>query len=292
MAKYPELTGAPKQCLDTSPLTVDPIKIRAPYGNTDRAVVEQESLIGIDWEHVDGRSAWELFNSLLSGKDQDAIRGIGWESGAEMMSGERMMALADDIIAKKNTYVANARPKIVSLAEAAKKELGSISSIYKAWDDIGWAAKSGGFVRLWLKASNEEIKSQLKDDHGEIWPSQRTDARKKIRKSWDKALHLLWCALYGANQSNVYLQNKKMGSSVGATLAAAPTQVGVKGAKVVPIPSAAEPKEFIPGGVAGGAGEGIPPEEEEIPEGEPKKKSNTGLLILGAAAVALLAMKK
>jgi hypothetical protein len=296
MAKYEELKGVPNKCLNTSPLTIDPIKIRAPYSGIDKAVIEQPGIISVDWPNIDGKSAWELFTHFWQGKNQDAVRGIGWETGAELDAGQKLLNLAKRVINKKAEYDSKYRAKIVSLTQEAKKRLEFISDRYKYWNGIGWPAKSGigtPFVQLSLKYSNDEIQSRLKDpgSHGHIWPAQRDDARKQIRAAWDKALRLLWCAVYMANQSKAYLKNKSM-SLDGVVLKATPVIGTVQAIpvdtvkKVTMIPLTLEP-DFEPGGVA--EGEIVEEGEEEL---KPKKKKGMGLVVAGVAAVALLAMKK
>lgn len=285
MAKYPELEGVPSQCLNTSPLTSDSLKIRAPYGNVDKAEILQPGIISLDWPNIDGISSWDLFNKFLQGKDQDALRGVGWSSNAELDAGQRLLHLANELINKKDTYEPAARSQIVALAQGAKDQLQFISSEYAAWAEIGWAGKSG-IVKLWLKASNEDIAKNLKDDHGGIWASQRTDSRKQIRAAWDKAIAFLWCAVYGANQSKVYLKNKELAIGAGSTITAGKIIPKRAVKKVVLIPTTSEP-DFVPG-------RALPPEEEivPVPEEKPRKKKGVGILVAGAAAVALLAMKK
>ena len=132
-----------------------------------------------------------------------------------------------------------------------------------------------------------------KYDHGQIWPTQRREDRKKIRKAWDKALRFLWCAVYAANQSKAYLKNKELFVPLDIKRVAKKLDIKrvvkkLEVKKVSLIPVSQEP-DFVPGMP--------PPEEEEIVEEEiveekPKKKKGMGLMIVGAAAVALLAMKK
>lgn len=295
MAKYPELEGVPSKCLSTSPLTIDPIKVRAPYGNTDKAVIEQSGIISIDWTDVDGKSAWELFTHFWQGKNQDKVQGIGWETGAELDTGKKLLKLANDLINKKASYIEASRSKIVSLAQEAKKQLNFISDRYKYWDGIGWPAKKGWgtpFVSLSLKYTNEQIASGLRDDHGHIWPAQRDDARKQIRTAWDKAIRFLWCSLYAANQSKAYLKNKEM-TAQGVVVKSIPVLNTIKAIpvdsvkKVTLIPVDLEP-DVQPGGVA----EGEIVEEEGEASAKPKKKKGMGLALAGVAAVAFLAMKK
>lgn len=305
MAKYPELKGAPSKCLSTSPMTMDALKIRAPYGKTDKAEIEQRAIVDMGWGLTDRVSPWELFDDFWRGKNQNVKKGrpeklsygVGWETDAELMVLNKMKALGKSLVNKNAKYEPQARPKIISLTDAALKQLNFISNVYKHWDDIGWAAKVGGFVKLTLRSSNEDIQANLKDDHGQIWPAQRTDAREQIRKAWDKALRFLWCAVYAANQSKAYLKNQELAMQ-GVVLKASPTQVNIKGVKAIPavsvkkvtlVPTTEEP-EFQPGMPEEPEEEIV--EEEEIIEEKPKKKKNTGLLIAGAAAVALLAMKR
>lgn len=303
MAKYPELEGAPRKCLNTSPMTIDPLKIRAPFGSIDNAEVNQRGIVDIDWSKVDGVSPWDLFNSLWQGKNQDANKGIGWQSGAELKVLDKLKNLANNIIDKKDKYESKSRNKIVNLAKAAKAQLKLIGDRYQAWDNKAYEGKSG-IVRLSLRWTEGEIKSWLKRDEGHIWPAQRQSDRREIRTAWDKALRFLWCAVYAANQSKAYLENKKQMPKATVKGIKVPVRATVKGLKVPAratvkkvslIPTTEEP-QFVPG---------MPmPEEEEIIEEEiieeepmeepapPKKKKGMGLVIVGAAAVALLAMKK
>ena len=302
MAKYPELEGAPKKCLNTSPMTIDPLKIRAPYGKVDNAEVLQPGIVSIDWEKIDGVSPWELFTSFWQGKNQDENKGIGWQSGAELKALDKLLKLANNIIDKKDKYESNSRSKIVNLAKAAKAQLKFIADRYDVWNNKGFSGKSPyGIQWLSLYRTEAEIKAKLARDEGHIWPHQRREDRKKIRKAWDKALRFLWCAVYGANQSKVYLENKSQFKAIPKKkiltpletkkVASIPKRLQVK--KVTLIPATQEP-DFVPG---------MPmPEEEEVIEEEefieeeiverPKKKKGMGLVIVGAAAVALLAMKK
>lgn len=298
MAKYPELKGAPSKCLSTSPMSIDALKIRAPYGKTDKAVIEQAGIVSVSWPQVDGRSAWDVFNGFWQGKDQDDDKGVGWQSGAEMMTLDKMGALGESLVNKNAKYEAKARPKIVSLANAALAQLNFIASEYKRWDGIAFPGKQGyaQFQPLSLFRTESEIRS-MTGNKEQIWAAQRIDSRRKIQQAWDKALRFLWCAVYAANQSKAYLKNQEL-SMQGVVLKAPPTQVNIKAAKSIPavsvkkvtlIPTTEEP-EFQPGMPEEPEEEIV--EEEEIIEEKPKKKKNTGLLIAGAAAVALLAMKK
>lgn len=312
MPKYPELNGVPNKCLNTSPLAIEPLVIRAPFGRFDSAQVKQAGIISVDWGKVDGVSPWDLFNDFWNGKDQSVLkgrpvkesRGVGWGSAAEAKVLDRLLTLANNLIDKKSKYEPKSRDKIVSLARAAKEQLNAIKAEYGVWDNKAYEGKGAiGMVRLSLHWTEGEIKSRLKHDQGQIWPSQRQNARKDIRKSWDKAIRFLWCAVYAANQSKAYLENKAQAPKaqvgrlvidpVKATLV--PKRVTPK--RVTLVPTTEEP-DFIPGMP-------IPEEEEiveeEIIEEEPlmeepaapaKKKGGMGLVVLGAAAVALLAMKK
>lgn len=292
MAKYPELKGAPSKCLSTSPMRVDALKIRAPYGKTDKAVIEQRGIISMDWSQVDGRSAWEMFTDFWQGKNQDTNKGIGWQSGAEMMALDKMGALGESLINKKAKYESKARPKILELANAALAQLHFIVNEYKRWDNIAFQGKQGypQFQPLSLFREESEIRGAT-GNKDVIWAAQRSDSRKKIRDGWDKALRCLWCAVYAANQSKAYLKNQEMAVE-GVVLKDEPALGTIKAVpattvkKVTFVPIDQEP-EIEPGAVEGGV-----VEEGPVVEEKPKKKKGMGLVVAGAAALALLAMKK
>jgi len=296
MAKYPELQGAPAKCLNTSPMTINALKIRAPYGSTDVAMVEQPAIVNMGWQEIDGKSAWNLFTSFWQKEDQDAKKGVGWQSGVEMQALDKLKQLANNVIDKKSKYEAQARPKIVSLAKAAKNQLNAIVAEYDVWSAKGFTGKSPyGIQSLSLTRSEKEIQDMLARDEGPIWPAQRREARKKIRTAWDKALRFLWCAVYAANQSKAYLENQKI-SLEGVVIGAKKVGPVLSAKKVVPkravrkvtlVPTSAEP-DFVPGMEEEEEEEVVVEEVEE----KPKKKKGMGLVIVGAAAVALLAMKR
>jgi hypothetical protein len=274
-------------------MTVDPIKIRAPYEKTDKTEIEQPAIVSMDWSPVDGVSSWELFTKFWQGKKQDPD-GVGWQSGAEMMALDRLIKLANNIIDKKSRYEAASRSKIVDLAKAAKTQLIYISSRYDHWHNRGLPAKAPySPQRLSLYRSKADIDQYLdpKRDYGLWWPVRDAE-RARVRKAWDKALRFLWCAVYGANQSKAYLKNKELATE-GLVLKGAIVMPTLKAKrvvkKVVLIPTTAEP-DFVPGMP-------MPEEEGEVVEEEPvvekpKKKKGMGLVIAVAAAVALLAMKR
>lgn len=290
MAKYPELEGAPSRCLNTSPMTIDPLKVRAPYGSTDSAQVMQPAIVSMDWEHVDGVSAHDMFTKFWQNKKQDPD-GIGWQSGAEMMTLDKLLRLANNVIDRRDKYTNESRNKIVDLAKAAKQQLNYIADRYAFWHGRGLAAKAPyGPQTLALHRSTEDIRQYLdpKREYGLWWPGRDAD-RGRIRKAWDKALRFLWCAVYGANQSKVYLENKKMAPKA-ATLKVQPKSAVFKAPvkkTVLLIPTTAEP-DFTPGME-------MPEEEGDVIEEEviekPKKKGK-GLIAVAVAAVALLVMKK
>jgi len=280
-------------------MRLDALKIRAPYGKTDKTVIEQPGIVDMSWPDIDGRNANRVFTSFWRGENQEASKGIGWESGVELMTLDKLMALGKSLVNKNAKYEAKARPKIISLADAALKQLNFIASEYKRWDGKALQTKKGygTFQPLSLSRREEEIRTATGNDDP-VWGVQRWNSRKKIQEAWDKVLRFLWCAVYAANQSKAYLKNQEIALS-GLVIKAQPTVMNVKAVKSIPavsvkqvtlIPTTEEPEfepEFQPG-----VGEGEIVEEEEIVEEKPKKKKGMGLVIAGAAAVALLAMKK
>ncbi len=295
MAKYPELEGAPSKCLNTSPMTIDALKIRAPFGKVDKAEILQPAIVSTDWAAVDGVSAWDLFTKFWQKKSQDP-GGVGWQLGAELKALSKLLKLANNLIDKKDRYEDNSRAKIVSLAQAAKAQLNFIANQYAIWDGKGFPGKSPyGIQSLSLYRTENEIKARLDPDYeaGAIWPSQRRDARKQIRKAWDKALRFLWCAVYAANQSKAYLKNKeewdKDGGGIPPKLTPKLAPKKSKFTTTLKMAPVTQEPDFDPGMPIPEDEEII---EEEIVEEKPKKKKGMGLMIVGAAAVALLAMKK
>ncbi len=290
---YPELVGMPHECLATEPIGVDPLIVRAPYQGVNIAEILQDPLVT-----PEDAEAWDLFLSFWNGVNQDEVHGVGWSSDAERRVRISMQERTEDLL--DGEFHPEAEAQIHALANEVWDLLAQVDDIYREWTNRSFPAKDGGILTAGLQFRYEDILYRMTDaakaDAG-LWYPIRTVDRDQIRLNYDKAMRLLWCAEYGANQSEAYYANQEIHDQMGGGL---PTH------KVLPLPLPTRP--VLPqNGDSGfdepedGPGEGWPPEGQfpdplpgDGPEaGAPKKKSKGGgiALLLGLGVVVFVATR-
>lgn len=256
MAEFPELQGLDNSdCVQTNPVRVDPIIVSAAYGSVDDAFVEQEPLLGADADP----EAWDAFHTLFQdGTDSLGASVLGYQDGFEheVWTSWKIQASA----AKNNTalYLPGAKARIVALATEAFEILIDISEIYELFesDQKSLPLKNGLAMPFPLSTSEEEVADHIDLEASGLWESSRTGARRDIREAYYKVGKLLWCALYGRNQSVVWRENKAIfdeaqellegqlefspeggaGPGLEMTLGPKPTSPGTPGGTLVPKP--------------------------------------------------------
>lgn len=328
---YSELQGMPRGCTQTTPWVVGSIGVREAYGPIDEAVIQQEPLVSINWP----KAQFEMFAGEER-YDRDSPPGELWEGGgigyASVEEIDALNRFTPTASATKNNvafYHPDAKDTIVALASEALELLTEIRQTYKEY-------KSGGSVAYILKATGElgAISLSVHDmqfnnmvDQARLWPNalaMRHETRQNIRDAYHKALCLLWCALYGMNQSLAWHENKRIyGEKYGGTgpgLAPAPPAPprpppGIPGMKLgLPVPEPIPPTppappalppsppgypegDAYPGDDAHAEGDDLPPPLDDppplpLPPVSPKRKAPGGAGMAVAVAVVVVLMLK
>ena len=331
-SEYPELRDMPAGCIEVAPWTTSPIGVRGAYGPVDEVVIQQDPLVSIDWP----KAQFEMFAGEQR-YDRDSPPGelwegggIGYESPEEMAALNYFTPMASATASNVAFYHPDAKDTIVALASEAENLFREIRQAYKEY-------KPGGSIQYPLKATGkpgsipllvQDMQFNIMVDLSKVHPKSlewRHETRQNIRDAYHKALHLLWCALYGKNQSLAWRENRKIyGEKYGPTgpgLAPTPlpgprpppgipwTEIGVTPPEPIPPPPPVEPPP-VPPGYPGEAPEevpvpeGYPPETipEELPPEEyppappPTKKrraaAGAGIAIAVVALIAVVAAKK
>lgn len=222
MAEFPELQGLDNSdCVQTDPVRVDPIIVSAPYGSVDDAFIEQEPLLGAE----EDPEAWDAFQSLFQdgpGSLGASVLGYGEDFEQVVWNSWKIRASA----AKGNTalYLSGAKERIVALATEAFELLQDIREIYEAFegDQIALPLKNGLAMSFPLSTPDDEVANSIDWEAAGLWKSQRGSARREIREAYYKAGKLLWCAIYGGNQSLVWRENKAIFEETQSQLEFAP----------------------------------------------------------------------
>lgn len=323
---YPQLDGMPAGCTENPPWGVSPIPVVVPYYGVDEFVVMQAPLVNINWP----QAQYDMFHGDdVYDLDAPGV-GIGYDTQEEH---DAWVSFKSQASATKNNtafYHPAAKEGIVALASRALDLLQEIPAIYDKYE-------LGGTITYPLKGTKErpaiedavfplsrdddEIAISIDRDKAGIWEAMRNADRERIRSNYHEAIHLLWCALYGKNQSLSYRGNKQIydeehppGEGGGMILqegpkAPPPTPPGGDFPPFIPGVDPEPPPE--PGGITfepAGPGPDVgpqPPDEEPptFPGGEPgpqpptttkKKRAGGGgaAIVIGLVAVALIAAKK
>ncbi len=297
---YPELVGMPYECLTTEPIGASPLIVKAPYQGVNLAEIVQDPLVSIN----DPQAVYDLFVSFWQGVDQDEIRGIGWASDPEDYVRVSMQERAEDLL--DGEFHPQAQNDIHSLAYEVEDLLAEIDEIYRYWAVQTFQAKDGGILTAGLQFYYEDILYRMTDAakaEAGIWYAGRTGYRDQIRAAYDKAMRLLWCAEYGANQSAAYYENQAIYEQMGGD--------DLPQMELVPLPIPSRPLFPSDGPAFDEPEEGYPGEDEWPPDdqfppplfpddpgpgpgaGVPKKKAKGGgiALLLGLGLVAFVATR-
>lgn len=329
---YAELQGMPSGCTDESvPWQVEALIVNVPYGGVDDGAIAQEPLISIEWpaEKYDMFAGDDVY-------DLDTEGGLGYQSAYEM---EVLTSLRAQASATKNNtafYHPEAKDSIVALAAEAYDLLVENQQIYKKYEGPAGPVKyklkkvgdrPAGYGYFPLSTPDAQVWALIDHDEVGLGMSMRDTDRWNIRENYHKAIYLLWCALYGKNQSLSWRENKRIYTeqhppSQGPGLQAgpgAPPPVPPGGdfpqAWPEPEPEPPTPGRYVtpggeppppggfnvspiptepPGGEEPGYDE-FPPDYEPEPEPPARKKKGGGAgaaLVVGVVAVALLASRK
>lgn len=281
---YPELQNVPVQCVSIRPWNFDVVRVRAPYQNIDQAEVELRPIIDVEWPSAQ----YDLFAGD-DGYDQDVIGQLGYDSGHERDAINALRSKASQAVTNTAVYAPQVKDQIVALAQKAKDLFNEVYAIYATYapgGNVTYPLKSGPIMAAFpLSVPESQMEQQIDIEKAGIFAAGRHTARKNIRAKLHKAIHLLWCALYGRAQSEAWKQNKAIYDSIpkGGTFTARPKTPPPGPVIVTPVPTPIPPG---PEG-AGGPTPPIPtPTPEPVKVGMPTASK---VMLGGAAALALVA---
>lgn len=302
MQNYPELEDAPSICSDKALpyFRVDPVVVRAPFNGVDIAEVELEGVINTE-------DSQELLDLFLPMQDtfEDAGEGtLGWEGDEEMDFLTEMKTEAATLAAESVDYQGPQAQQVRDLAFAAIDIFDSIDAIYAVFHgEVLYTVAEGGVQAFPLSVHAAEFEAQLLNPEPQ-WEETRWANRETIRRAWDHALSLVWCADVILAELEVRGKNAAHASVApqaptpptaptpgrGLTPTAPPTPP--PGGEWAPAPPDTTPR---PDPNAPGEAEFFPPESEpeaEIEEADPAPASTSGgggaALLLGVVVVGFL----
>ena len=198
---YPELDGMPPGCTTTNPWHYEAIPVLVPYGPFDAFVVMQEPI-------VDGPVIFtqeEYYDVDSPPGVVWAEGGLGYQSEAEVSKLMELRGLASATANNTAFYNPAAKAAIVALATEAKERLNEIRDIYRYYeqDKMYRIEATGQSVYLPLSVLDDSVPDPVERTY-------RQAHRINIRDNYHAALHFLWCALYGKNQSASWRENKRL----------------------------------------------------------------------------------
>jgi hypothetical protein len=247
---YSELQGMPKGCTQTSPWGYSPVPVLVPYGPVNEEVVQLAPLVHSDWAAHPFMSPESAYFTDMPPRSGPAVPegGLGYDSAAEKQARGLLMQRSRGTKTGTAFYHPAAKDTIVALAAGSEDQLRSVIREYKRFEEGGEivyptrkiGAYPAGEYAFPLSVPDEVVAERLTQVYAQSpWQHLRNEARQKIRKHYHKAVHLLWCALYGKAQSESYRGNKKIYEQRYKK-----TGMGLAGGPVAPPP--VEPSEFLP----------------------------------------------
>jgi hypothetical protein len=144
--------------------------------------------------------------------------GLGYENDQELKELKRLLSLSKTTVNDTDLYHQNAKSAIVKLAGKAHTLFDWIRSEYKRYHSGGGVTyplkptkfNQGTIAVFPLFVPESDIEDVIDTNKAGVWTLGRTESRQRIRDAYHKALHLLWCALYGKAQSESWNANKQI----------------------------------------------------------------------------------
>ena len=246
-SEYPELQGMPEDCLTTDPWGVSPVPVLMPYGPVHDVIIQLYPLVKPEWSAHPIMSAEEFYDVDSPPGERWQSGGLGYESAAEMAALNKLTPMASATASNVAFYHPDAKDAIVALASTAEDLFRQIRQAYKEFHEGGaiqYPAKTGEWVSLPLSIPDDEVEAQIDVSKAGLSLVTRAETRQNIRDAYHRAIHLLWCALYGKAQSASWRENKRVfGEKYGDTgmeLLPGPTAPP-------PVPPGADVPPLIPG---------------------------------------------
>ncbi len=208
-SEYPQLDGMPEGCTENPPWIFTPITVNVPYMGVDEFVVVQEPLVPNEWPPAQN----EMFRGDESYEVDVPGASIGYDTQEEHDAWNSFRHQASATKSNTAFYHPDAKEGIVALATRAQDLLLEIPVIYRKYEVEGSVLyplvgdEEGYFP---LSEDDDEVAKQLDLEKAGLWQVSREVDRDRIRDNFHEAIHLLWCALYGKNQSLSFRGNKQI----------------------------------------------------------------------------------
>lgn len=266
-ADYSELQGMPEGCTTSDPWGYSPIAVVVPYGPVSDFAAEMKPLIDSGWGAHPFMSSEEAYAIDSPPGAQWSEGGLGYQSSAEIAALNKLSPVASATANNTAFYHPEAKAAIVSLASEAFDLFSEIRAAYKEYEPGGAITyplkPSGARPVSWeaipLSVPDTQVNQMVDQSMVGLGVVQRGETRQNIRDAYHKAIHLLWCALYGSNQSKSWRENKriygqKYGGTGGGELAPGPVAPP-------PVPPGEFPPWIVPETEPIGPGPSGPPTE-------------------------------
>ena len=211
-SEYPALQGMPAGCTETAPWGISAVPVSVPYHHVDEAVIMQAPLVNIDWP----AARHDMFTGEAAFDADVPGASIGYDIEEEYKAWGPWMQLSGATRDMDAQYHPDARDAIVAMAGHARALLEEIPDIYAKYEPGGgivypgkpYGNRPAGVMVFPLSRPESEIAPLIDLSQAGIWDSERRNDRQRIRDNFHEALHYLWCALYGKNQSESWKRNR------------------------------------------------------------------------------------
>lgn len=207
---YVELQGAPGECMNTPPWTNIPLVVSVGYGGVTANPVSLQGLLA---PSTLSEAENQLFGSEGAYTRTTPGTSLGYDSDGERDVWSELKNTASATANNTAFYHPDAKVAIVALAQQAEALLLANDGIYKTFEeDVKLPAKlfDGSIQQraFPLSVKDSEVASQIDTTDIGLSLEQREMARDTIRANYHRAVHVLWCAMYGAAQSESWRGNR------------------------------------------------------------------------------------